>query len=282
MPARTVLVTGAATGIGEACATHLAAQGWRVFAGVRRVEDGERLHAAPGAPEPVLFDVTDEHAVDGALAEVAGRTGGRLTAVVNNAGVAMGGPVEYLPLDDWRRQFEVNLFGQLAVTRAALPLLRAEGPGARLAFIGSIGGRMSNPMMAPYSASKHALEALAESMRHELYPSGIRVVLIEPGAVRTPIWDKGRRTADELEAELPAEAMQRYQWAIDAVRKGIDMQQRQGVAPRVVAKVVARALTEAHPRARYPVGRDAHVMAAVTRVLPDSARDALVRRFLRP
>ena len=282
MPERTVLVTGAATGIGEACATHLAARGWKVFAGVRRTEDGERLAAAPGSPEPLRCDVTDEHAVDQALAAIAERTGGRLTAVVNNAGVAVGGPVEYLALDEWRRQFEVNVFGQLAVTRAALPLLRAEGPGARLVFIGSIGGRIANPMMAPYAASKHALEAIAESMRHELHPSDIRVVLIEPGAVRTPIWGKGRQSADELEAELPAEAVQRYQWALAAIRKGMAMQERQGVAPLVVAQAVERALTEQRPRARYPVGRDAHLGAAAVRLLPDSVRDALLRRMLAP
>jgi NAD(P)-dependent dehydrogenase (short-subunit alcohol dehydrogenase family) len=216
------------------------------------------------------------------LADIRTRTGGRLTAVVNNAGIAVGGPIEYLPLDDWRRQFEVNVFGQLAVTRAALPLIRTAGSAGRVVFIGSIGGRLSTPLLAPYDASKFALEAIAESLRHELRPSGIKVVLVEPGGVKTPIWEKGRRSADEIEASLSAEAKERYGWAVAGVRKGIDMQERQGVAPGRVAQVVENALTNARPRARYLVGLDARATAVVARVLPDSARDAVVRRVTRP
>jgi NAD(P)-dependent dehydrogenase (short-subunit alcohol dehydrogenase family) len=283
MTDRSVLVTGASSGIGEACALHLAARGWLVFAGVRRLEDGERVQAAAsGAVEPVLLDVTDADGVERVLADIRTRTGGRLTAVVNNAGIAVGGPIEYLPLDDWRRQFEVNVFGQLAVTRAALPLIRTAGSSGRVVFIGSIGGRLSTPLLAPYDASKFALEAIAESLRHELRPSGIKVVLVEPGGVKTPIWEKGRRSADEIEASLSAEAKERYGWAVAGVRKGIDMQERQGVAPGRVAQVVENALTNARPRARYLVGLDARATAVVARVLPDSARDAVVRRVTRP
>jgi NAD(P)-dependent dehydrogenase (short-subunit alcohol dehydrogenase family) len=283
MTDRSVLVTGASSGIGEACALHLAARGWLVFAGVRRLEDGERVQAAAsGAVEPVLLDVTDADGVERVLADIRTRTGGRLTAVVNNAGIAVGGPIEYLPLDDWRRQFEVNVFGQLAVTRAALPLIRTAGSTGRVVFIGSIGGRLSTPLLAPYDASKFALEAIAESLRHELRPSGIKVVLVEPGGVKTPIWEKGRRSADEIEASLSAEAKERYGWAVAGVRKGIDMQERQGVAPGRVAQVVENALTNARPRARYLVGLDARATAVVARVLPDSARDAVVRRVTRP
>jgi NAD(P)-dependent dehydrogenase (short-subunit alcohol dehydrogenase family) len=283
MTDRSVLVTGASSGIGEACALHLAARGWLVFAGVRRLEDGERVQAAAsGAVEPVLLDVTDADGVERVLADIRTRTGGRLTAVVNNAGIAVGGPIEYLPLDDWRRQFEVNVFGQLAVTRAALPLIRTAGSAGRVVFIGSIGGRLSTPLLAPYDASKFALEAIAESLRHELRPSGIKVVLVEPGGVKTPIWEKGRRSADEIEASLSAEAKERYGWAVAGVRKGIDMQERQGVAPGRVAQVVENALTNARPRARYLVGLDARATAVVARVLPDSARDAVVRRVTRP
>lgn len=283
MTDRSVLVTGASSGIGEACALHLAARGWLVFAGVRRIEDGERVQAAAsGAVEPVLLDVTDAGGVERVLADIRTRTGGRLTAVVNNAGIAVGGPIEYLPLDDWRRQFEVNVFGQLAVTRAALPLIRTAGSAGRVVFIGSIGGRLSTPLLAPYDASKFALEAIAESLRHELRPSGIKVVLVEPGGVKTPIWEKGRRSADEIEASLSAEARERYGWAVAGVRKGIDMQERQGVAPGRVAQVVENALTTPRPRARYLVGLDARATAVVARVLPDSARDAVVRLVTRP
>jgi NAD(P)-dependent dehydrogenase (short-subunit alcohol dehydrogenase family) len=283
MATRSVLITGSSTGIGEACALRLASKGWHVFAGVRREEDGERLAATAKATanatlEPLILDVTDEPGVEKALGEV----GDRLTAVVNNAGVAVGGPIEYLPLDEWRRQFEVNVIGQLAVTRAALPFIRAAGPGGRVVFIGSIGGRISTPLLGPYDASKFALEAIAESLRHELRPAGIKVALIEPGAVATPIWDKGRRTADEIEAALPPEAASRYRWAVEAIRNGIDMQERNGVPADKVAQVVERALTSSRPRARYLVGRDAVVMATVARLLPDSARDLLVRRVTKP
>jgi len=279
MASRSVLISGASTGIGEACALHLAERGWHVFAGVRRDEDGTRLAAAAsGTIEPVMLDVTDEASVREALAQV----GDQLPAVVNNAGVAVGGPVEYLPLDGWRRPFDVNVIGQLAVTRAALPLIRVAGTDGRVVFMGSIGGRISTPLLAPYDSSKFALEAIAESLRHELAPAGIKVVLIEPGAVRTPIWDKGRRSADEIAAALPPEALSRYQWAIDGVRKGIDMQERNGVPPARVAEVVEQALTSSRPRARYLVGRDARVMAAIARLLPDSARDFLVRMATKP
>jgi NAD(P)-dependent dehydrogenase (short-subunit alcohol dehydrogenase family) len=279
MASRSVLISGASTGIGEACALRLADRGWHVFAGVRRDEDGRRLTAAAtGILEPVMLDVTDAASVDEAL----GQVGDRLTAVVNNAGVAVGGPLEYLELDEWRHQYEVNVIGHVAVTRAALPLIRAAGPGGRVVFMGSIGGRISTPLLGPYDSSKFALEAIAESLRHELAPAGIKVVLIEPGAVRTPIWDKGLRRADEMEAALPPEALSRYQWAVDGIRKGIGIQQRNGVPPARVAEAVEQALTSSRPRARYVVGRDAKVMAAIDRLLPDSARDFLVRMATKP
>jgi NAD(P)-dependent dehydrogenase (short-subunit alcohol dehydrogenase family) len=279
MANRSVLISGASTGIGEACALRLADRGWHVFAGVRRDEDGRRLTAAAtGILEPVMLDVTDA----ASIAEALGQVGDRLTAVVNNAGVAVGGPLEYLALDEWRHQYEVNVIGHVAVTCAALPLLRAAGPGGRVVFMGSIGGRISTPLLGPYNSSKFALEAIAESLRHELAPAGIKVVLIEPGAVRTPIWDKGLRRADEMEAALHPEALARYQWAVDGIRKGIGMQQRNGVPPARVAEAVEQALTSSRPRARYLVGRDAKVMAAIDRLLPDSARDFLVRMATKP
>jgi NAD(P)-dependent dehydrogenase (short-subunit alcohol dehydrogenase family) len=276
---RSVLVTGASSGIGEACALRLARNGWRVFAGVRKAEDGERLRAAAGGPEPVMLDVTDEHGVDAALDRVKEVTGGGLHGVVNNAGVGYGGPVEYLSLDHWRQQFEVNVIGQLAVTRAALPLLRSVGPGARIVFIGSIGGRVSSPMFGPYSASKFAIEAIAEALRNELHPSQIKVSVVEPGAIRTEIWGKALNSADELEQQLPPEAVERYLWAIDGTRKGFERSMKMGLPPDKVAEVVERALTVPRPRPRYLVGRDAKVMGTLVRFLPDGVRDALVRRF---
>jgi NAD(P)-dependent dehydrogenase (short-subunit alcohol dehydrogenase family) len=230
----------------------------------------------------VLLDVTDLASVDAVAKEIAanvGETG--LTAVVNNAGIAVGGPVEYMAVDEWRRQFEVNVFGQIAVTKAVLPLIRLSASRGRIIFIGSIGGRIASPFIAPYAASKHAIEAIAESMRHELANTGIRTVVIEPGAVRTPIWDKGRSDADDIEANLPPEGLERYAPAIAGLRKAMEFQARTGVDPDVVASVVVRAVTKARPAARYLVGRDAKAMAIVARFVPDSARDALTRASMK-
>lgn len=277
------MVTGASTGIGEACALHFARLGWQVFAGVRRDQDGDRLKAsADGSVQPVEMDVTDLASVErGAKAIGTALDGAGLTAVVNNAGIAVGGPVEYLPLEDWRRQLEVNVIGQVAVTQAVLPLLRRSGARGRIVFMGSIGGRMASPLIAPYSASKHAIEAIGEAMRHELASTGIRVVVIEPGAVRTPIWDKGQSAADDIEASLPAEAVERYGSAVADLRKAMDFQARTGVDPEVVARVVEKAVTSARPRPRYLVGRDAKMMATLVRLLPDSALDATMKRVMR-
>jgi NAD(P)-dependent dehydrogenase (short-subunit alcohol dehydrogenase family) len=274
------VVTGASTGIGEACAARLAARGATVFAGVRREADGERLRARIGPHlRPLLIDVTDATQVHAARDTVAARLGDEpLDGLVNNAGIAVGGPVEYLPVDAWREQFEVNLFGVVETTKSFLELLR-RGPG-RHVVVGSIGGRLASPLLAPYSASKHAVEALAESLRHELRDWGIWTSVVEPGAVATPIWDKGREQASRLEAELPPIAVDRYRRFIDIVRRGIEQQEKAGVDPDKVAMVIERALVAPRPRARYLVGIDAHVQAAVARYLPDRVRDAAQRAFL--
>ena len=280
-----ILVTGASTGIGEACALHFERLGWQVFAGVRRDEDGESLQAkttAKGRLHPVRVDVADAASVDRGMKEIgAALDGAGLTALVNNAGIAVGGPVEYLPLDDWRRQFEVNVIGQIAVTQAAMPLIRTAGARGRIVFMGSIGGRLASPLIAPYAASKHAIEAIAESMRHELVETGIRVVVVEPGAVRTPIWDKGQSAADDIEAGMPDEAKERYGAAVADLRKAMAFQARTGVDPEVVARVVEKAITSSRPAARYLVGRDAKMMATIARVLPDGARDATMRQVMK-
>src|ERR1041384_744002 len=184
-----VLVTGASTGIGEACALCLTAAGFRVFAGVRRTEDGERL-GARGGIESVLLDVTVPAQIAAAASDLAGKVGDAgLAGLVNNAGIAVGGPVEYVSAEDLRRQLEVNVVGLHEVTRAFLPLIRrARG---RIVHIGSISGLIASPFTGPYAASKHAVEALAEALRVALAPEGIHVSVVEPGQVRTPIWEKG-------------------------------------------------------------------------------------------
>jgi NAD(P)-dependent dehydrogenase (short-subunit alcohol dehydrogenase family) len=278
-----VLVTGASTGIGEACAHQFDRLGWEVYAGVRRHEDGERLKAgSSGRLRSLLLEVTDVASIEMAVKDItAGLGDAGLTAVVNNAGIALGGPVEYLALEEWRRQFEVNVIGQVAVTKAVLPLIRRSASRGRVVFMGSIGGRVALPIVAPYAASKHAIEAIAESMRHELAHTGIRTVVIEPSAVRTPIWDKGQSAADDIEASLPPEGLQRYAPAIAGLRKAMQFQARTGVDPAVVARVVERAVTSSRPAARYLVGRDAKAIAMVARLLPDRARDAAIRASMR-
>ncbi len=282
MSQRIAVVTGASTGIGRATALRLDREGWRVFAGVRNDDAGEALaQAASSRLVPVRLDVTDEAQVAAAfeqVAEAAGKAG--LDGVVNNAGVALGGPLEYLSLERWRTQFEVNVIGQIAVTKAAMPLLRAAK--GRIVFIGSNSGRVATPLMGPYSASKFAIEGLADALRMELHGTGIDVVVIEPGAVKTDIWDKGRTQVAELEAELPPEAFDRYQEMIDAIRSGIEMQDSGGVTADKAATVVLRALTASHPRTRYQVGVDAKVSVALARVMPHRAMDAVLRRVMRP
>jgi NAD(P)-dependent dehydrogenase (short-subunit alcohol dehydrogenase family) len=277
---KAVLVTGASTGIGEACVLRLDRLGHRVYAGVRSEEHAAGLRQK-GSDRivPVFLDVTDQGQVDAAAKQIAAE-GGRLAGVVNNAGVARGGPLEYLPLEIWREQLEVNVLGQVAVTKAVLPFIRAAG--GRIVFIGSIGGKVATMLMGPYCASKFAIEAVGESLRSELHPWGISVSVVEPGAVKTPIWAKARQEADRLERALPEEAGTRYARHVAAIRKSIEMQDRQGVSPGQVAAAVEHALFARRPKTRYLVGTDARVQAVLVRWLPDRPREAILRRIAGP
>lgn len=248
-----------------------------MVAGVRREADGERLTAGTGSIVPVLLDVTDGGQIDALVSRLHELGESRLGGLVNNAGIARGGPLEFLPIDEWRTQFEVNVLGQIAVTKALIPLLR-RGRG-RVVFVGSISGRVSTPLIGPYAASKHAIEAVAESLREELRPWDIAVSVVEPGAVRTPIWAKARAYADELEGSLPAEARDLYDEAVQDIRRGIDHQERVGVPPDRVAVAVERALTAPRPRYRYLVGRDAKGAGILERFLPDRAMAYVTRRL---
>jgi NAD(P)-dependent dehydrogenase (short-subunit alcohol dehydrogenase family) len=206
-------------------------------------------------------------------------TGGRLKGLVNNAGVAISGPLEFLPLDELRRQLEVNIVGQVAVTQALLPLLRADG--GRIVNIGSIGGRLASPFLGAYAASKFAMEGLSDSLRRELAPLGIRVSLIEPGATATEIWDRGQEKALALRAQMPAGAEGLYGERMDKALAAAAEQQQIAIPPAEVAERVAHALTSARPRTRYLVGPQTRVMATLARVLPDRALDAVVARRTR-
>jgi NAD(P)-dependent dehydrogenase (short-subunit alcohol dehydrogenase family) len=280
------LVTGASTGIGRATALRLAGAGWTVLAGVRDPDAGERLRAEAPASErlvPLRLDVTDPVDLAAAgervreLSQSSGASsGGGLDALVNNAGIGVGGPLELISGEDLRRQFDVNVFAQVAVTQALLPALRrARG---RIVFVSSIGGRVAMAFTAPYAASKHAIEALADALRVELRSSGVRVALVEPGSVATPIWEKAR--ADAQAVAIPPELDREYGKVPAAMARTLEATARRGVAPELVAETIERALTERRPRARYLVGADARAMLAIKRVLPDLVFDRFVRRAL--
>jgi NAD(P)-dependent dehydrogenase (short-subunit alcohol dehydrogenase family) len=294
-PTSRVLVTGASTGIGRATVATLVGQGALVWAGVRRQEDAAALEAAhPGRVTALRFDVTDEQAVASAAAQVC--AAGPLHGLVNNAGVALPAPLEYMPLAEFRRQLEINLVGQLAVTQAVLPALRAAAearaqaerdgvapspglpPAPRIVMLGSIGDRIAGPMIGAYHAAKFGLAGLTGSLRAELAPSGIQVLLIEPGAIATPIWSRGTAAAEELLAKLPAEALRRYGAQIQAAYAMAARAARDGLRPEAVAEVIARALATGRPRPRYLVGRDARI-AALLAYLPDRLRERLLARI---
>jgi NAD(P)-dependent dehydrogenase (short-subunit alcohol dehydrogenase family) len=276
---RAVVVTGASTGIGRAITLHLARGGFRVFAGVRRLQDAEALRSESPGITPLILDVTDAEQVAAAVAEVDRAVGAEgLHGLVNNAGVSGGAPTEFVPLDDLRAMFDVNVFGVVATTQAFLPLLRRGEPG-RIVCIGSIGGRMAVPFLAGYAMSKAAVSALCDSLRGELRPWRIEVSLVEPGAIRTPIWEKGLREADEQMERWPEQAVELYGEVIPALRRATERTAARALPPESVARVVEHALTAARPRTRYLVGNEARVQAIVRRI-PDRPRDALVARTI--
>ncbi len=263
--ARAVLVTGASSGIGAACATRLAAAGWKVYAGVRNPGD------APAGTTELILDVTDPDAVarlGQAGTDPPGLSLG-LDAVVNNAGIAIAAPLEDLPVTELRRQLEVNVIGQLAVTQAVLPALRAAR--GRVVIVGSIAGRSALPFLGAYAISKFALEAMADSLRLELAPDGIEVSLVEPGTIATPIWSKPQPLADGVS--------DRYRPRIERFREVAAARASKAAPPDRVADAVLHALTAASPRTRYLVGRDAKLRATIER-LPDRIRDRVLARAL--
>lgn len=274
MPSGVVLVTRASTGIGEATAFHLRELGFDPVAGVRRDEDAERLEGH--GLQTVRLDVTDEAQIAAAREAIGD---GALAGLVNNAGVAVAAPLEYVPLAQFRRQLEVNLIGQVAVTQVFLPALRRAG--GRIVNVSSIGGRVALPLLSPYNASKFALEAVSDSLRRELRPQGIDVIVIEPGGIKTPIWKKGNKLADELISEMPPEAERLYGRLVAGVRREtVKIERERGLSPRAVAEVIGTALTVERPRTRYVVGREAKVRANLARLLPDRAMDRLIGRAL--
>jgi NAD(P)-dependent dehydrogenase (short-subunit alcohol dehydrogenase family) len=272
---RSIVITGTSSGIGHACALRLDRAGLRVFAGVRQEADAEALRRqASDRLTPLFLDVTLSASIAAArqAVEAAIRPGG-LHGLVNNAGIPLGGPLEFLSLDDMRQQFEVNFFGAIAVTQSFLPLLR-HGRG-RIVNISSSNGLLALPFLGPYAASKFALEAVSDSWRVELKPWGIAVALVEPGAVATPVWEKGVVRARHATEAMPPRAHELY-GPVFGMLAGI---QGHGLPPDEVARRVEHALLAPRPRARYPVGRNARLFALLRR-LPVRLRDWFLARRL--
>jgi NAD(P)-dependent dehydrogenase (short-subunit alcohol dehydrogenase family) len=275
---RSALITGASTGIGRATALHLDGKGWRVFAGVRKEEDTASLRDA-GSERlvPLMLDVTDAGQVAAAAEQIGAEVGkGGLDGLVNNAGIAVPGPLETLPIDDFKRQVEVNLTAHVAVTQAMLPSIRrARG---RIVFITSIGGLMAFPMFGAYHAAKFGLEAVGDVFRQELRPWGIKVAIVEPGSIATPIWERGEAEVDAIAGRARDGHTELYGEAIDAYREVARKTGARGIPPERVAKKIERALTARRPRTRYLVGADARGQALTKAVLPDRLVDWLVAR----
>jgi NAD(P)-dependent dehydrogenase (short-subunit alcohol dehydrogenase family) len=271
----TVLLTGASRGIGRGTTLRLARAGWTVYATVRNAADGEELaaEAASGAVHPLQLEVTSDEqiaALDAALPE-------RLDAIVNNAGIVVSGPLETLSATDLREQFDVNVVGAVALTNLVLPRLRASR--GRIVFVSSLSGVISTPMTGAYNASKFALEAIADAWRLELRPWGIKVILVEPAMTDTDLWRKAPETLEAEAAEMSAEHRELYAEHLDGMRKTVPRMQKMAKPVDTVAAAIEKALTAARPRARYPVGTDVRVQAALSGVTPDRVKDAAFARL---
>ncbi|OZM74360.1 dehydrogenase [Amycolatopsis antarctica] len=275
-PRKLIVVTGASTGMGASTARELARQGFHVLAGVRRDQDADAIRS-PGI-EPVILDITEPEQVAALVARVAEdeRT---LHALVNNAGIQVNAPVETMPMAQWRRVFEVNLFGHIAVTQALLPaLLRGKG---RVINISSVGGKVAMATYGAYAGAKFALEAVSDSLRREVAPLGVPVVVIEPGGVRTEIAGRGVATANELAAGMTPEQDERYGGLVKANNRLMASGTGSGVTAEAAALVIAKAVTTPRPRARYTIGRDSALITRLTRILSDRTLDRILAANLR-
>jgi NAD(P)-dependent dehydrogenase (short-subunit alcohol dehydrogenase family) len=269
--AKAVLITGTSTGIGRACVERMAADGWTVYAGARKESDLASLtKAVAGDVRPVILDVTVQQHIDDIAGRLQADLGGRgLDGVVNNAGLTVGGPFEALTDEDWRAQFDVNVFGLINVTRTCFPLLRAAR--GRVVNVASISGRISGPLLGPYAASKHAVEAITEGLRFEVEQFGMKVSCVEPGQIKTAIWEKADDQLTQLTTRFDPEVIARYPKQTDMMYGFIDEGPRRGAPPSKVADVVHHALTANRPKDRYLVGPDAGSTGLVSK-LPDPIR----------
>ncbi len=269
---RSVVISGASTGIGRACALHLDRLGWQVFAGVRKDTDAALLRSeASDRLVPIWLDVADPSSVAQAVERVTHAVGSAgLSGLVNNAGIPYGGPVEYLDVDQVRALFEVNYFGVIALTQAFLPLLRLDQ--GRIVNMSSISGFVASPFVSPYSSSKFALEAFSDSLRMELHPWHIQVSVVEPGAIETPIWDKAGNVLQGVVDNAPQRGLDLYG---DVIRGMQPRFRTHGISTEAVSSAVVHALSSSHPKTRYPIGFEGALIRFVSR-LPDRLRDWLI------
>jgi len=277
---KSVVITGTSSGIGRASASRLAKAGFRVFAGVRKEADAQSLHAEHPAIEPIAIDITDAASIASAKTQLEAVLDG-LDGLVNNAGIGLTAPMEHVPLDELRRQFEVNVIGQVAVTQALLPLIRrARG---RIVNMGSVVGHITMPFGGVLCGCKTAFGAINDALRLELRPFGIHVSVIEPGSISTPAVDKTLGDIERAIAALPPEGQIHYAGMLRAFNRRAYERAHNGSSPDVVAGAVHHALTARRPRIRYPVGRDARLLVTLPRLLPDRWLDQLrVRLFGMP
>lgn len=268
MKVKSVLITGASSGIGYACAIDLAARGWRVFAAVRKKSDAKKLtDESAGKITPVIMDIVDYESVKKAAKIMEGLLAGTgLDALFNNAGISVQGPMEIVPLEMFEQQFRVNVFGHLAVTQAFLPLIRkARG---RIVFMSSESGRITIPLVGPYSASKFALESMANALRMELLPWKIRVSLVEAATIKTPMWEKIDTTTDRLLAAIPGESKELYRTELDTLIHFPKKQANSGISMKKAVRVIRRSLSARFPRARYLVGWEARLFIMMHNIFP--------------
>ncbi|MGW0926877.1 SDR family oxidoreductase [Streptomyces sp. NPDC002755] len=273
-----IFVSGASTGMGAATARELARRGYHVLAGVRRQSDADALRAT--RVEPVILDVTAPEHIEALAARIAGDPQRRkLVGLVNNAGIAVNAPVETLPLDQWRRQFEVNLFGHIAVTQALLPFLHDSR--GRIVNISSLGGKVAMATYGAYAGAKFALEAVSDALRRELAPHGVQVVVVEPGGVKTEMTGHGIERARQFVKDMTPVERRRYGNLMQAIINQATEFTTQGVPADKAALAIAKAVTTRKPRTRYTIGRDAAIMTRLVWLLTDRALDRLAAANLR-
>jgi NAD(P)-dependent dehydrogenase (short-subunit alcohol dehydrogenase family) len=269
-----ILISGASTGIGRASAVHLARTGHSVWAGVRTQKSFDEMTKLNVQNlKPIFLDVCDEKSIAACVSQVT-KEAGVLHGLVNNAGIAVGGPVEGVTMEEWRYQFEVNVFGQIRVTQLCLPLLRQTK--GRIVNTSSIAGRLASPFMGPYSASKFAFEAVSDSLRREVRRQGIYVSVVEPGPIDTPIWEKSLETSKKSVSKYPAEIQEVYGRSMVRFQERVATAEKRSSPVKVVVRAIEHALTARRPRTRYPVGRGIKLMALLANTMPDKVLDQLM------